>query len=112
MSGYDQALSAEEWKQRGFADDGLPGPPDTQIDSQGDVRTEGFIGSAHRPHRRRHALSVLCLHEQPFGFTREDVALLRAAQRTSEIQDFGGLADNLADRIEALLPPEKGETRA
>jgi hypothetical protein len=47
-----------------------------------------------------HAMAALCLHDQPFGFTREDVWELRYLQfHHKELQD-------LADRIEALLPPE------
>ena len=40
------------------------------------------------------------------GFTRTDVMMLRVAQGLSEIQDWDGLADSLANRIEALLPPK------
>ena len=47
-----------------------------------------------------HALAALCLYGEPFGFTREDVRILRAA---ACIDDMVGLAD----RIEALLPPEE-----
>jgi len=52
----------------------------------------------HEPHK----LAALCLHNQPFGFTREDVKLLRAFANLCT-SDFR----NLADRIEALLPPEE-----
>lgn len=56
----------------------------------------------------RHALAALALHGQPFGFTREDVAALWFV-----IQEREGLVGapqhtlrSLAERIEALLPPE------
>ena len=57
----------------------------------------------------RHALAALCLHDQPFGFTREDVDLVSCEAMNS--QDNGnpteaGMFQSLADRIEALLPPE------
>jgi len=53
----------------------------------------------------RHALAALCLHDQPFGFTREDVEFLRdmASEWASEEYEYL----NLADRIDALLPPEE-----
>ena len=60
--------------------------------------------SAYRyPITNRHGAAALCLHEQPFGFTRKDVKTLRAADPA-----FGdcGILHAIADRIEALLPPE------
>lgn len=51
---------------------------------------------------RRHTLAALALYGQPFGFTREDVEMLRSA---AEIPGRDDLHD-LAARIEALLPPE------
>ena len=81
-----------------------------------------------------HGTAALCLHDQPFGFTREDARRhRREADRLREYMDqpcqtkelFGGgvlLVDDpgetmrkgdllawhesMADRIEALLPPE------
>ncbi len=58
-----------------------------------------------------HKFAAYALHGQPFGFTREDVAMLRreikfnaqnggAASRENEVWT------SLAARIEALLPPE------
>ena len=69
----------------------------------------------------RHALAALCLHEQPFGFTREDVEVLRVAApqhgegcSATDLWpgpcDCGieeGLLNSMADRIEALLPPDE-----
>ena len=63
------------------------------------------------------ALAALCLHGQPFGFTREMVTLLRIKARHETIHGVytsaqadpylpGVLIDMVADRIEALLPPE------
>ena len=52
-----------------------------------------------------HAVAALCLHEQPFGFTRADVEALRLiVLRYSNVPDHPLLA-SLASRIEALLPP-------
>ena len=59
------------------------------------------------------ALAALCLHGQPFGFTREDVTLLRE-NLPADVLILGFASTehaqamflDLADRIEALLPPE------
>ena len=59
-----------------------------------------------------HGAAAKLLHEQPFGFTREDVELLRETVPTDvdqlgyayEIQSY---LHDLADRIAALLPPEE-----
>jgi hypothetical protein len=51
---------------------------------------------------RPNALAALALHGQPLGFTRFDVQLLRHyAKTTIEGEHFS----DLADRIDALLPP-------
>jgi hypothetical protein len=64
-----------------------------------------------------HGVAALCLHEQPFGFRREDVATLRAnCAGFKMVADAAGAPGSvgaeiaklldIADRIEALLPPE------
>ena len=76
----------------------------------------------------RHKLAAFTLHNQPFGFTREDVALVRDAVvelctrdtgvRFADDRDYREIVvdydevaahpgTSLADRIEALLPPEE-----
>ena len=62
-----------------------------------------------------HAMAALCLHGQPFGFTRADLAVLQLGATILE-HEWGDKLDGgvtnptkireLADRIEALLPPE------
>lgn len=52
--------------------------------------------------QERHALAALALYGQPFGFTRDDIALLRAYAHGGSDMRF----QDLADRVEALLPPE------
>ena len=73
------------------------------------------LPDAHFEHgvrgRARHALAALALHQQPFGFTREDVAWLREMvdsdtnPETAPVE-FNAMCLSLAARIEALLPPE------
>ena len=78
------------------------------------------------PHARK-ALAALCLHEQPFGFTREMENIVRwAAEIASAMSrephkdadperwkrnchDHMVLLREVADLIEALLPPETEE---
>ena len=60
-----------------------------------------------------HAMAVVYLLDQPFGFTREDVEELRGRGDEADVgmdprKELGwGKLHSLADRIEALLPPEK-----
>lgn len=79
------ALTAEEWAER------LVGEyPYVMVDlKQRDVSN--------------HGIAAKLLYGQPFGFTREDVKVLRHA--TEEGGDPA--MDLLADRIEALLPPKE-----
>lgn len=51
-----------------------------------------------------HQIAAGCLYGQPFGFTRYDVTLLRHAADFA--QPRHPELHGLADRIEALLPPE------
>jgi hypothetical protein len=61
----------------------------------------------------RHRVAAVALYGQPFGFTRHDAWLVRrATQEVSDTMHPGALRyinelRGLADRIEALLPPEK-----
>jgi hypothetical protein len=69
------------------------------------------------PTELRHQIAAAVLRNQPFGFTREDVEFLRGfVTDQRQCDPFGfeaykdeyvALMDSLADRIEALLPPEK-----
>ena len=52
------------------------------------------------------ALSALCLHDQPFGFTRDMLRALRELGHPSQTIEEMDLAWAAMDRIEALLPPE------
>ena len=104
------ALTVEEW-----AENAVP-----RIEVRGvDIFVDGIAVVAEwgedREHeaavvgRERHALAALCLYGQPYGFSHADVKLLKA-ERSMLIGDVSEeeLASwgSLADRIEALLPPE------
>ncbi len=102
-------LTAEEWEEvLDDIDDDDPGEREKVVARYVEVY-------AHE--RELACAAALCLHGQPFGFTREDVACLRAASGAVIYRDAfsGELAGDsvesrklldLADRIEALLPPE------
>ena len=58
-----------------------------------------------------HQMAAVALHGQSFGFTREDVQFLRWCQKDARKKDGPLIAEGfdferIADRIEALLPPE------
>lgn len=97
------ALTAEEWKH---AQAILKSGADPTIAA---VVTAERVGVGDR-----HSLAALCLHEQEFGFTREDLTMLdhlsavwcNEACGCNTEDEYFLLAISLADRIEALLPPE------
>lgn len=94
-----QALTPEEWA-RWFA-----------IEADNDLIDEE---SSHSPLSQaynaaeignEHAVAAIMLLGQPFGFTREDVAVLREIVEVSQFPFEARTCASLADRIEALLPP-------
>ena len=64
---------------------------------------------------KRLAVAAIALHNQPFGFTHEDEALLEEQARFFEHRAFSGDAETavrlreLLNRISALLPPKDAE---
>jgi hypothetical protein len=90
------ALTAEDWKsQLEWINGGHRGMPPLVVESIIDA----------------HVDAALALYGQPFGFTREDVGILREAAKRIERERnpyimFPENLSSLADRIEALLPPE------
>ena len=63
-----------------------------------------------------HKTAAMNLYEQPFGFTREDVKVLRDLADHNHMLGYddrrrvmGNVFEDLASRIEALLPPEEDE---
>ena len=84
MSEIKAAMNAEEWEHLEMAERGPTnehGGHDTlfaYVDDQGVLRI-GWNGESSKltTPALRHHLGALCLHHQPFGFTREAVAGLR-----------------------------------
>ena len=123
MSEIKPALTAEEWAEiicrRGDPESYTgSGVPTIEVSAQ------SIMGSRLPQIGRPQALAALCLHNQPFGFTREDVDLIKYACIVSRIKMEKSLklgmenqadADlvtirtyrSLKDRIEALLPPRE-----
>lgn len=99
------ALTAKDWADKMFEATLAPTCEATVIVRDVDV----FIGSADGACFRgadRHALAAIALYDQPYGFTREDVNFVHyLADLTHDETNRKG-AQELADRIEALLPPE------
>lgn len=108
------ALSAEEWekaKDARFAwrmfgwDDGAGAI--LHDDGRLEVNWDGAVYDQEMQcvTTSRHALAALALHGQPFGFTREDVRFLRDVDVFAFTED-AQMAQSIAARIAALLPPE------
>ena len=57
------------------------------------------------PPPARAALAALALADQPFGFTHDDVTAVRQAAATTPDGATAGVLGDLANRLEALLPP-------
>jgi hypothetical protein len=64
------------------------------------------VEACHAADLTQHALAAACLHGQPFGFTWDDVDLLREASTLAQWRAF----TPIADRIAALLPPRESGT--
>jgi len=100
MSEIKPALTAEEWVEGRTAN----GNVYTTIDGvlwleSGDKKL--IVVSS------RAKMAALCLHNQPFGFTRDMLRALRELGHPSQTMESMDLADAAIDRIEALLPQEE-----
>lgn len=95
MSEIKPALTPEQWERREASFFGINMRLEEDGVGFGVADCETIFDD-----EERHALAALCLHEQPFGFTRDDVDELWSAIANG----WDGLK-SLADRIEALLPP-------
>ena len=115
MSEIKPALTAEEWIEGFDAGHGFDFPGATferdgqmvEIKPHGEEENPGRWITLTLPVDGAR-VAALCLHEQPFGFTQEDVDGLRIMMQREgpRIHMYGSVA-TLADRIEALLPPEE-----
>lgn len=106
------ALRAEDWKRQatdvgmrstiGFSSVAL------HIDLQAPTGDQRMTEALDSP--ERHAVAAFALHQQPFGFSRHDVAELRnigdALLPHEGTREAKMILHDVADRIEALLPPE------
>ncbi len=100
------ALTAEEWGRALLASSRL-GALALTVGNRDDLAKPGTPECVAA---FDHAKAALCLHEQPFGFTHEDVEFLRrvvilAASIAPGHEAYWSKAHNLASRIEALLAP-------
>jgi hypothetical protein len=116
MSDIKPALTAEEWESVSYEYDGS-----TEVLGEGwGEREHGRANEAvnllegglnYRP-GATHGVAAYLLHGQPFGFTREDVGWMRMMLEQF-VRTEGVYAEmvmnvrSIADRIEALLPPER-----
>ena len=64
------------------------------------------------PPPARPALAALALADQPFGLTRNDIEMLRAAAEASRDGGISGALRDLATRLQGLLPPESSSSPA
>jgi hypothetical protein len=98
------ALNIEEWIQYGA---------DLHVmrDLAAGRRPWGFQRRL-TPVQKLHAVAAMALYGQPFGFTHDDLRLLRTDPQAHAPAGWIGISDrahrleNLAQRIAALLPPE------
>lgn len=105
------AMSPEEWKQGETGDGQVFRTPRSWVSDPDALWVSDESHGSTRV-KDRHATAALCLHGQPFGFTWEDVSLLRDEAASAADRDMGGMyraLNNLADRIAALLPPRETE---
>ena len=123
------ALTPEEWETKDYRQsprvldawakqkpEHRPEDDATEYVAKLGLSYDGCVIAMNRAHDQvlvpppaRAALAAFALHEQPFGFTREDVAAVRRATeaaRAGAPELDAELLRGLADRMEALLPPE------
>lgn len=111
----DACMTAEEWAEASvegsWFGQGLrvDTEPDCLVLIQG--ADEVVVQRGGSPYQEQcHALAALCLHGQPFGFQRHMVRRLRQSADVMDTALRSAWANELreiADRIEALLPPEE-----
>lgn len=110
------ALTREEWEiETHDWETGLPPLPRMVTEYSVELL---IAGRKTTPEERNHAMAAMCLHGQSFGFSWEDVDVLRheatylheAANRGAKypvVSEYGADLESLADRIACLLPPRE-----
>lgn len=105
------ALTEEEWGKLGCGTKGAR-PQRVEFDDEGYLVVHDGWETALPSSDVWHALAALCLHGQPYGFTWEDVDILRREAGFADDEHRNGFHPetearllSLADRIAALLPP-------
>ena len=112
------ALTAEEWakketKQAEWCYNEGAVKLGTWIVWEGDTERELEVlivygeSDFRYPIADRHGTAALCLHGQTYGFTWEDVETLREIAEVSQFPREVHICASLANRIEALLPPDE-----
>jgi hypothetical protein len=117
------ALTREQWEARDYRQAAREidswanrvnrnGEDTTEYVAKLGVNESGSVVVMNRSHDRvlvpppaRAALAAFALANQPFGFTRADVAALRAAAEASPDDDIAQALRDLAARVQALTPP-------
>lgn len=118
VEGLEPALTPEEWRDGYYESEALSlRRRNRSMNGEGrfDLMVREWpLGGALGDPRDLPALAAFALHQQTFGFTRKDVAILRFAAQ-AELSVAGDpevrkenreSLNEIADRIEALLPPE------
>jgi hypothetical protein len=108
------ALTPEEWGATGYSRDGI-GAASVERGhvTVHDWRVDGPFGEeiVGLAPPECHAVAALCLHNQPFGFTQDDVELINEAAGFHDSLTYHSFPEEavkyraLASRIAALLPP-------
>jgi hypothetical protein len=107
---YRQAArELDSWaKQTGASDDS------TEYVAKLGLNEKGCVILMNRSHDRvlvpppaRAALAAFSLIDQPFGFTQEDVAAVRAAADGARDARTGDALRSLAAKLSALVPPAR-----
>ena len=110
---HPPALTPEEWQRRE-----VDRPPRAITDREGVLKVHGIGTSVIIPDELRHPLAALCLEGREFGFTADDLALVRSRIEPRMADAKEPAPDSpawphwntqrrwraLANRIAALLP--------
>lgn len=118
----EPAMAPEQWAEMRYEEHGHGRQEPTFVAWVGDdftgtgyfaTHTDAPESQARPTQAGRHALAALALHGQPFGFTREDEALVREMEGSEwdrlppeMYREYAQRIRSLATRIAALLPPE------